>query len=83
MGVEIQRNRDVPSIDVLKERKLVSHTEYAVNATHTTTAVKRVIHADVIQVALNFCIQFVEFGNLYGGLDKFLTGFDETIPKIV
>lgn len=40
MSKEVQRDRNVPTEDVLKERGLVSHSDYSVNIPQTTTAVK-------------------------------------------
>ena len=76
MSKEVQRDRNVPTEDVLKERGLVSHSDYSVNIPQATTTVTGIVHADMVEVTLNFGVQFVQFRNLYSRSDKILAGLD-------
>ncbi len=59
MSEEIQGDCYVPAVDILKEGKLICHTEYSVYIPQAAAAVKRIVHADMVEVALNLCVQFV------------------------
>ena len=52
VGEKIQGNCNVPTVDILKEGKLICHAKYPIDFTHTAAAVKRVIYP--IKIAKQF-----------------------------